>query len=102
MQLHTWRQSKAGSRIFKFFVSNASRRGFRASSTSAPSKVYPAFAKAVVMVPLTPVGLLTCSVSPTLCEAVLDPSGSVPVFSAPVSVSRELQVKEKRKIIGHQ
>lgn len=85
---HTWRQSKADSNNFKFLVSIASRRGFRTSSASAASKVWPAFAKALATLPLTPTVLPICSGSWT---------ASVPFSAAPASVSIELQGKNEWK-----
>lgn len=89
---HTWRQSKADSNNFKFLVSIASRRGFRTSSASAASKVWPAFAKAVATLPLTPTVLPICSV----CSAG-NWTASVPFSAAPASVSIELQGKNEWK-----
>lgn len=81
-QKHTWRQSKAASNIFKFFVSNARRRGFRTSSTSAPPNVCPAFANEMFIVPLF--DWLACSATSAL-GTFCGSSASPPVFSPPPS-----------------
>ena len=98
---HTWRQSKAGSIVFKFLVSNASRSGFRTSSACAPSRVCPALDKTVVMVPLLPTGLPTWSASSILRLTEYELAGSVAVLAAPPSVSRELQTRNNFSIRIH-
>lgn len=95
--IHTWRQSRAGSRIFKFFVSNASRRGFKTSSASAPSKAFPAFAKTVEIVPLKLTGPPTGPASWAICGTVSAWFCSVSAFVAPATVSCELQTKVNPK-----
>ena len=89
--VRTWRQSRAGSRTFRFFVSNASRRGFKTSSAWLPSKVFPAVPRTVDTVPLVLTGLATDSASSAVFVDVWDWPGSAPVFAASPSVSTELQ-----------
>lgn len=66
----------------------ASRSGFKTSSTSAPSKVCPACAKAAVIVPLVPTGLPTLSTPSPVCAREL--LASISFFAIPASVSDEL------------